>query len=71
MAKKLRNPLAFYGYREQNVFNSYENNSSKQSKEIDELRKKNEEQDKSSEIIKVKKSHKLLVFGMNWLFNIK
>ena len=46
MAKKLRNPLAFYGFREQNVFNSYENNSSKQSKEIDELRKKNEEQDK-------------------------
>lgn len=46
MVKKLRNPLAFYGYREQNVFNSYENNSSKQSKEIDELRKKNEEQDK-------------------------
>ena len=49
MAKKLRNPLAFYGYREQNVFNSYENNSSKQSKEIDELRKKNEEQDKRDE----------------------
>ena len=46
MVKKLRNPLAFYGFREQNVFNSYENNSSKQSKEIDELRKKNEEQDK-------------------------
>ena len=49
MAKRLRNPLAFYGYREQNVFNSYENNSSKQSKEIDELRKKNEEQDKRDE----------------------
>lgn len=49
MAKKLRNPLAFYGYREQNVFNPYENNSSKQSKEIDELRKKNEEQDKRDE----------------------
>lgn len=46
MAKKLRNPLAFYGYREQNVFDSFENNSAKHTREIKELQKKDDEQDK-------------------------
>lgn len=46
MDKKLRNPFAYYGYREQNYFDSYENNSSRHTREINELKKKDDEQDK-------------------------